>query len=478
VSASELRAPGQAGGAAPPPPAAGNRVRALRAMLADVFPEPAEAARRGRLVRSAIVLAEVVAVAAGAAIMLARVAGRPAWDSVWAEDPGIYLPQALAHPWHLLQAYGGYLQLVPRVIGQLAALVPVKHASAVFAVAGALIASACGLFVYHASEGQVTSRWARVLLGLSVVLLPVAQLEIADNGVNSIWYLLVALFWAALWRPRTRTGAAVAAVVAFAAAASTSLGLVFAPLFVARALVVPRRLREHVVTVGWAVGCLLQVAVIATSHVSRLTPHNPLNAVKFYAHEVLLPALGWHFSWDLRHAVGLTLATVIMGAFIIAVLVWVIVTQPGRCRAFVVTAVVTGLVFAAVTSALAWGGPGQRVTVRFEHGARYSTLPILLLDAALIVAADAYVRRWWPHRKAIVAVVALVAVLGAGWTTDFRYPVRRFAGPSSDWIHTADRWLRHCRRDPAGTITVAFRNWWGTGPTQLNTTFRCTSLRR
>jgi hypothetical protein len=479
VSASELRAPGQAGGAAPPPPpAAGHRVRALRALLADVFPEPAEPAHRGRLVRWAIVLAEVVAVAAGAAIMLARVAGRPAWDSVWAEDPGIYLPQALAHPWHLLQAYGGYLQLVPRVIGQLAALVPVKHASAVFAVTGALIASACGLFVYHASEGQVSSRWARVLLGLSVVLLPVAQLEIADNGVNSIWYLLVALFWAALWRPRTRTGAAVAAVVAFAAAASTSLGLVFAPLFAARALVVPRRLREHVVTVGWAAGCLLQVAVIVTSHVSRLTPHNPLNAVKFYAHEVLLPALGWHLSWDLRHAVGLTLATVIMGCFIIAVLAWVIVTQPGRCRAFVVTAVVTGLVFAVVTSALAWGGPGQRVTVRFEHGARYSTLPILLLDAALIVAADAYVRRWWPHRKAIVAVVALVAVLGAGWTTDFRYPVRRFAGPGSDWIHTADRWLHHCRRNPAGTITVAFRNWWGTGPTQLDTTFRCTSLRR
>src|SRR5262249_55411790 len=163
-----------------------------------------------------------------------------------------------------------------------AALVPIRDASVAFAVAGALVASACGLFAYHASAGQVSSRWLRALVGLSVVLLPVAQLEIADNGVNTIWYLLVALFWAALWRPRTRTGAAVAAVVAFAAASSSSLALVFAPLFAARAVVVPRRPREHAATVGWALGSLLQVAVILTSHQSRLRPHEPVNAVLYY----------------------------------------------------------------------------------------------------------------------------------------------------------------------------------------------------
>ena len=38
------------------------------------------------------------------------------------EDPGIYLAQALAHPWHLLQSYAGYLQLVLRLIGQIAVL--------------------------------------------------------------------------------------------------------------------------------------------------------------------------------------------------------------------------------------------------------------------------------------------------------------------------------------------------------------------
>jgi hypothetical protein len=473
VSAPEVRAPGQAGPGAQLPPAPGQGVRA---MLADLFPEPAGPAPRAGLARSAFLLLQVAAVALGALVMLARIGGRPAWDSVYAEDPGVYLPAALAHPWHLLQSYGGYLQLVPRLIGQVAALLPIRHASAVFAAGGALVASACGLFAYHASAGHVSSRWLRILLGLSVVLLPVAQLEIADNGVNSIWYLLVALFWAALWRPRTAAGAAAAAVVAFAAAASSSLALLFAPLFAARAVVVPRRPREQAATAGWALGCLLQVVAILASHLSRFTPHNPVNAVLYYTHYVLLPALGWHLSWHLRDLAGLTGATVLASGLIVVVLVSVLVTQARRCKVFVATAVATGLVFTAVSSAFAWPGPGQPVTVAVEHGARYSTVPILLLDAALIVAADAYASRWWPRPRAIAAVAALTAVLAAGWVTDFRYPVRHFDGRASDWARTADRWLRHCQYKPAGTIRVTFPDWWGGG--QLVTAFSCSSLRR
>ena len=475
MSASELRAPGKAGPGAQRPSAAGHGARAV---LDDLFPAPAEPAPRTGLARWAWPLVQVAAVAIGALVMLVRIGGRrPAWESVWAEDRDMYVPEALAHPWHLLQSYGGYLQLVPRLFGQAATLLPIRDASVVLAAGGALVASACALFAYHASAGQVSSRWLRALLGLSVLLLPVAQLEIADNGVNSIWYLLVALFWAALWRPRTKAGAAVAAVVAFAAAASTSLALLYAPLFAARAIVVPRRLREHAATVGWAAGSLLQVMVILTSHQSRLRPHNPVNAVLFYTHDVLLPALGWHLSWRLRDIAGLNGATAIAAGLIVVVLAAAVATQPGRCRVFVVTAVATGLVFTAVTSAFAWDGVALPVTVGAEHGARYSTLPILLLDAALIVAADAYARRWWPRPRAVAVVVVLTVVLAAGWATDFRYPVHHLAGSGPTWAEKADKWLYHCQHNPAGTITNTWHVWWGRW-TRVHTTFSCTSLRR
>ena len=475
MSASELRAPGQAGPGVHLPSATGHGVRAV---LGDLFPAPAEPAPRAGLPRWAFLLVQVAVVALGALVMLARIGGRPAWGSVYGEDWGIYLPWALAHPWHLVQSYAGYLQLVPRLIGQVAALVPIRDASVAFAAGGALVASACGLFAYHASAGQVSSRWLRVLVGLSVVLLPVAQLEIADNGVNTIWYLLATLFWAALWRPRTRAGATAAAVVAFAAAASTSLALLFAPLFAARAIVVPRRLREQAATAGWAAGGLLQLAIIVTSHVSRFVPRNPFNAVLFYEHDVLLPELGWHFAWDLRHLLGLTGATMLAGGLIVVVLAAAVATQDRRCKVFVVTAVATGLLFTAVTSMIAWDGADRRVTPTLEHGARYSTLPILLLDAALIVAADAYARRWWPRPKAIAAVAALVAVLAAGWVTDFRYPVNHIAWRGSVWEHKADHWLRRCQHNPPGTISIHFHNRWGTTKANLKTRFACSSLRR
>jgi hypothetical protein len=473
VSAPQVRAPGQAEPGAPPAQAAD---RGLRAILAELFPAPAEpSARRAGLPGWGLVLLQVAAVALGALVMLARVGGRPVWESVYAEDPGIYLPWAIGHPWHLLESYAGYLQLVPRLIGQVAALLPIRDASVAFALGGALVAAACALFTYHASAGLVSSRWLRGLLGLSVLLLPVAQLEIADTGLNSIWYLLAALFWAALWRPRSRAGVWVAAVVAFAAAASTSVAFVFAPLFVARAIVVPRRVREHAATVGWALGCVLQVLVIAASHQSRFSPHNPRNAVLYYLHYVLLPALGWHLSWHLRDAVGVTAATLIVGGFIAVVLVAGLATRDRRCQVFVVTAVGTGIVLTGITSALAWGGPGQLLTVAVEHGARYSTVPILLLDASLIVVADTWARRGWPRRNAVVAVTVLVAVLAVGWATDFRYPVRRLSGSGSEWSLTADQWLSYCQGKPAGTITVTFPDWWGKG--LLYDSFSCSSLR-
>jgi len=447
-------------------------------VLADLFPAPPEpATHRAGYARWALPLAQAAALALGALVMLVRIGGpRPSWDRAYAEDPGLYLPAALAHPWHLLQSYGGYLQLVPRVIAQVAALLPIRHASVAFAVGGALVASGCALFVYHASAGHVSSRWLRVVLGLSVLLLPVAQLEIADNGVNTIWYLLIALFWAALWRARSRAGAWVAAIVAFAAAASNSLALLYAPLFVARALVLPRRGREQAATIGWALGSVLQVFIIVTSHVSRLSPRDPLNAVVFYSRDVLLPSLGWHISWHLRDLIGLNGAALLAGGLFAAVLIAAVASQGRRCQVFVVTAVATGLVFTAVTSAFAWGGPGLLDTVRVEHGARYSTVPILLLVAAVIVSADSLACRWWPRPKAVVAVAVLVAVLGAGWITDFRYPVRRYAGPASAWVTTVDAWLGYCHHTPRGTITVTFTDWWGAG--RLASTFSCSSLRR
>ena len=107
------------------------------------------------------------------------------------------------------------------LIAEGVARLPFSGAAVAFALAGATIASCCAVFVFHACSGHVRAPALRVLLAVSVLLLPTAIVEIANSGVNSPWYLLFAVFWALLWRPRSRIGMAAAALVCFAAASST-----------------------------------------------------------------------------------------------------------------------------------------------------------------------------------------------------------------------------------------------------------------
>lgn len=189
----------------------------LRAALDPLFPvtpddEPPRTSRPRRRVLSVAIQIAAVCVAAG--LLLLRVTGVPAWNCVYAEDWGVFLIYAWQHPWHLFVPYNGYEQLVPRILGQFASMLPVQDVAAFYAVSGTLIAACCALFVYHASAGFIRLRLLRLTLAAALVLLPIAPLELVANGVNSSWYLMAAFFWAVLWRPRTRGGAAVAAILA------------------------------------------------------------------------------------------------------------------------------------------------------------------------------------------------------------------------------------------------------------------------
>jgi len=398
---------------------------------------------------------QVAAVLTGVVAMLGRVRGIPAWDGMYAEDYSVFLPGALAHPWHLLVPDGGYIELGPRLIAQFAACLPLRDAAAAFAVIGALIACLCALFIFHASAGFIRSAWLRGLLALAVVLLPVAPIEIPDSGVGSPWYLMMALFFAAAWRPGTRTGMAVAAVIGFMTASSEVLAVVLVPVLLARVIALPR-VREHAVTLGWLAGCLLQLPWVlqglgaSGSRVSRLATFGQVNA--FYGHDVVLPALGWHLSWQLRSLAGRNGAMLIAGAFLAVVFGYALITQGRQVRVFLVAALVTGYLETVVAGTLSWWVPILAVTFSFEPGSRYCDLPILLIDAALILTADSFLRRTAIRPRAVGAVVALVAVLCAGWIPDYRYWGNR--SNVTNWPVTSAQWLRDCESSQTGVIRV------------------------
>jgi hypothetical protein len=440
-------------------------------MLRELFPEPPEPEPR-RVPRGLPALLRVAAVALGALVMLARVPGTPAWDGIYAEDLSVFLVQALQHPWPLLVADGGYIELVPRLIAQFASFLPLRDAAAVFAVAGALVTAASALFIFHASAGHVRSPVLRFALALAVVLLPVAQLEIADSGVGAPWYLLLALFWAIVWRPRTRAGMAGAAAIGFLTTASTMMSVVFAPLLLARLIALPRP-REHAVTAGWAAGCLLQVPYVtgdlAGAHSRAGHLASPSHVLAFYAHDVILPALGWHLAWRLQSLAGRDDATLITGAILAAFFLWTLITQRGPARALVAASLVTGFLFTAFGATLSSWVTGLPVTPGGEPGSRYTTLPIFLIDAAAIVAVDSLTRHRQPRLQAIAAVTALIGVLSAGWVTDFRHGGWRSS--ATRWPPTAAAWLHACQHHPDAVIHEQ-------AGSQANATIPCASPHR
>jgi hypothetical protein len=457
----------------PRPPLLGRAGR----KLAVLFPEQSRRPRRAPV--PAIVLAYLAAIAAGAVVLLLRQAGRPSWDTLWAEDGTTFLPTALRDPWgSILQQYAGYIQLVPRLIADCVASLPLRAAAVGFAVAGALSASCCAVFTFRACAGHVRTTALRAVLAASVVLLPTALIEVANSGIDVPWYLMFALFWALLWRPRSGAGMAVAALIAMAAMSSQILAALYAPLAAARVIALPRA-REQSVTFGLLAGGALQLPGLLLSRAPHHLSH-PGRAWSFYLQHVILAAVaGLHLAEALQHRAGAGGAVIIAACAVALVAGWAFIPGGPRVRAFTVTAMGFGLLLtlfpAMVRSRVTI--PGQ-LSPLWVPGERYTTAPILLIYAVAVVAADASLHRaaarprpararparpwparsWqggpWPGRPrpARLAVWVLLLVLGAVWASDIRYVDSRSSYPS--WPPALSSAKSRCLGHPQANVLV------------------------
>lgn len=386
-------------------------------------------------------IAYATALGLGAGVLLIRQAGTPSWSTLWAEDGGVFLPRALAHPWSsLFHEQAGYLQLVPQLIADIIALFPPRPDVAGFAIAGALVAAGCAIFVYHASSGHIHRPELRALLACSVILLPTAVIEIANSGVDAPWYLMYALFWALIWRPRSRRGQVVAATLAFATMASNILNLLYLPLVGARVVALPRA-REQAVTLGWLAGIAYQIPGILQSHEPDRIGSVPA-AFHFYGQHVLVAAVaGWRLALRLQTAAGIPACIAIAALVVAAVVVWAAWQGGSRVRVLAVAALGMGVILTVVPALLrTWIGPATSTDV-WVPGSRYTASAILLIDAIAMAGADALLRRTnipLPRTRRGTVVLLLVIGLGIGWSTSFRYSNLRSGNAS--WSRSYAPW--------------------------------------
>ncbi|BCB87379.1 hypothetical protein Psuf_046920 [Phytohabitans suffuscus] len=278
------------------------------------------------------------AVAAGTALGLLRQPGAGALDTIWAEDGGIFLAEAVRQgPFDaLVTSYAGYFHFVPRLMAAIATLFPAGAASTVLALQAALAVSLLAVLVYVASGSHLTGTLSRVLVSAVVVVVPVAQGDVLNSIANFHWYGLYALFWMLIWTPSGPAGRTVAVAVTFLVATSDIIAVVFVPLALWRAFHRPGPDSEHSPSLtagrdrqgialagGLGVGLLIQFAGLLSGSSERDLSPDPVLAVSgFLLRAVPAPLIGERWLGDDVDARWLALAAlawlVVGAAFLIA----------------------------------------------------------------------------------------------------------------------------------------------------------------
>jgi hypothetical protein len=402
---------------------------------AHLFPE--DRAAPGLSIR-ALILYPTIAVL-GAGVQLLRMWDSRPLDSIWAEDGGIWLSDALYRGFfhNFTTSYNGYLQGLSRLVAEPVSRLPVDWYAPAMAIVGALIVSGCALFVWRASAAHIRNPYLRASLAAMVLLLPVVGTESLANVTNSIWSLLFACFFALLWRPRSLAAAVGAAILVLVAALTNIAVVFFLPLWLMR-LVAARDRRDLVIVAAFAIGLAIQLGFssgdfglrgeagdqLRTSSAPACDPFSSdpcwnWELVPAYAQRIVGGAVGGQqINGELWKAIGPPLP-VVLGLGLIALVA--VALRERRTRILVPLTIVISIAMFLVAGWQRWGAGGiffYWPEGEFTGGSHYLITPTLLLLTAIILQLDAVIRKRPDEpvglvRRKALAAAAVVFILAA-----------------------------------------------------------------
>ncbi|MGI8665750.1 MAG: hypothetical protein ACR2N4_06950 [Jatrophihabitans sp.] len=160
----------------------------------------------------------------GAFYRLGAGAGRGA---LWAEDGAVFLQQAYrTGVWRSVSVqYAGYLHLVPRLVTAVVIRLPLSWQGVGVHLVAAGVQSLVALACYVALADHLSQRWARLLVAVTVIAVPVGP-ETTGNLANLQWYLMFGAGIVLLWTPRGRAGWTALCALVLAATMSSPFGFV------------------------------------------------------------------------------------------------------------------------------------------------------------------------------------------------------------------------------------------------------------
>ena len=421
----------------------------------SLFPAPPRLEPR-RLTRVEASVVIVALLALGVVLALLRLGWSSSLNTVWAEDGPIYLQAALTQDFFhaVFSPYAGYLVVAPRLIAELATLVPLQYAPAALSIVSALVAALSGLAVWQASEGHVRNPYLRGGLALATVFAATAGQETLDSAAYAPWYMLVASFWLLFLRPRTMWGACLAGAFLLLTGLSTPGVWFFLPVAALRALAIRDR-RDAVLLGSFAVGAIAQVPVVLGQQQGQSQWTSDI-WTGFMQRVVDGGIFGQRLGGNLWADHGWPFLIVLGIVVLIGLAVGLRRSVPSVSW-FAALAIPTGVVmfFASVyqrevVTNIFWS-PGTSGGT----ASRYVLVPTLLLISAAVVLVDGAVRRRgresggfsWP-----VAVTVAVLLLAVVTSFDMSAPDYRGAPYWDDALETA---AAKCAAEPAGLAGIA-----------------------
>jgi hypothetical protein len=426
-------------------------VAARRHLDRHLFPDsPESVGPESSRAWNALLAASLLAIAI--VVQLARVGWTGSLDSLWAEDGAVYLEEALTNGFFdaLASEYNGYLVLVPRLIGEVGAALPLRDAPAAMAIVSGLAVGLCGLAVWFATAGHIASRLLRGTLAALTVFTAVGGTETPVSAANVPWFMLVASFWLLLWRPRTYAGAAFAGVFIALTALSTPGTLFFLPVALLRAFAV-RDGRDLTILGAYFGANLVQGIAMARSTYDQVEPVWSSDVWDALVQRVVDGTVfGLRLGGELWAIGGWTFLVAVTIALVAGLALGLLRTTSGvrYLAALAIPIAIAAFVFSvyqrAVATPMLWPPDGWQ-----DAAGRYAVVPVMLLLSVILAMVDRSWRgRGWGDRRTWLGLGLVALVLVSALVS---LPARNLAARGTPpWSASMDKAERTCSATPGG----------------------------
>jgi hypothetical protein len=347
--------------------------------------------------------------------------------------------------------------VVPRVVGEVGAGVPLADGPAAMAIVSGLVVGVCGIVVWVAAGATIRNPWLRGTLAVLTVVAPTASLESVDSGTYVLWFMLFASFWVLLWRPRTTAGAVLGGLFVLLTALSTPEIWFFAPVALLR-LIGLRDRRDALILGGWALGAAAQVPAYAFSHEPQIEPLWSHTIWTAFLQRVLDGAalgeraggIAWdHLGWALL---------IFLLAFTAVGLAIGLRRAEARARWLAGLGILVGVVMFVVSVYQRAVGPQMAwpAGIHFGDAGRYTIVPALLLVSTALALVDQLLRRprdEWAVQLGPWLAGSVILVLMVGAVISFDVSGSAVRG-TPHWHEALEGGARQCEETP-GLAEVA-----------------------